>query len=321
MKYTVIVPAYNAEETIGACLEALVEQEGVTLNRDYTIVLVNDGSTDATVDIAKQFPISVVNMAKNSGRIAARLAGARVAVTPLIMFVDSRVVMLRDVLAQMGDLPDNQCLMCLIVEPPMDELNWFNRSFQLIRSRYYTVNHEPGGIIDKSNFKRARKGTTAALFNRDTFIDINNRLGAGRISDDTLLFYHLVSDLNGTLRLSDKPLGRYLPRRQASRILPWLADRGGVFADFYLGKGNYYHNLFVMFLLLAFAGIFFAVYGYANIVFSLFFCIYLVACVYFSREPKDFIILMFVLPIICAVFGGGVFRYFWRAHKGRICGG
>ena len=96
MKCTVVVPVYNSEETIGACLEALVGQEGVELNRDYTIVLVNDGSTDRTLDIAGRFPISILNMPTNSGRLAARLAGARVAMTSLIFFVDSRVVMERD---------------------------------------------------------------------------------------------------------------------------------------------------------------------------------------------------------------------------------
>ena len=59
---TVVIPVSYGEETIGACLEALVRQEGVELNRDYTIVLVNDGSTDGTLDIARRFPISILNM-------------------------------------------------------------------------------------------------------------------------------------------------------------------------------------------------------------------------------------------------------------------
>lgn len=318
MKCTVVVPVYNSEETICACLEALVGQEGVELNRDYTILLVNDGSTDGTLDIARRFPISILNMPVNSGRLAARLAGARVAMTSPIFFVDSRVVMERDAVAQIEELPNNECFMCVIREPAKHELDWFNRTFHLIRSRYYTVNHEFGGIIDKSNFKRARKGTTAIVIDRDTFIDINGRIGYQRVNDDTLLFYHLVYDLDGKLRVSRKVMGSYWPRRNSNKLMVWLLNRGSVFADFYLISGGFYHKFFITFLLMVCTGIFFAFCGYAGVVFSLFFCLYLGICGFFSREPKDFMILMLVLPMACAVFGAGILRYFWKAFTGSI---
>lgn len=50
-KLSVIVPFYNTEEYIEKCLNSLVDQ---TLE-DIEIILINDGSTDNSINIAKSF--------------------------------------------------------------------------------------------------------------------------------------------------------------------------------------------------------------------------------------------------------------------------
>jgi glycosyltransferase involved in cell wall biosynthesis len=57
MELTVIVPARNEEDCLGACLESLVGQseEIFMLGRDWELVVVDDGSTDATVQVARSF--------------------------------------------------------------------------------------------------------------------------------------------------------------------------------------------------------------------------------------------------------------------------
>ena len=49
MKYSVIVPAYNASKTIEACLNALIHQS--VHRMDYEVIVVDDGSTDNTSEI------------------------------------------------------------------------------------------------------------------------------------------------------------------------------------------------------------------------------------------------------------------------------
>ncbi len=49
---SVIIPARNEEVCLGTCLESLASQVGV----QFEIVVVNDHSTDRTVEIAKSFP-------------------------------------------------------------------------------------------------------------------------------------------------------------------------------------------------------------------------------------------------------------------------
>ena len=58
LELTVIVPARNEEETLGACLQSLVSQseEIFHLGRDWELIVVNDHSTDRTAEIARSFP-------------------------------------------------------------------------------------------------------------------------------------------------------------------------------------------------------------------------------------------------------------------------
>ena len=46
-KISIIVPMYNSESTIGKCIESILQQ---TLS-ELEVILVNDGSTDNTLDI------------------------------------------------------------------------------------------------------------------------------------------------------------------------------------------------------------------------------------------------------------------------------
>ncbi len=48
---SIIIPARNEEANLGACLESLTAQTGV----DFEIIVVDDGSTDRTREIAQSF--------------------------------------------------------------------------------------------------------------------------------------------------------------------------------------------------------------------------------------------------------------------------
>jgi len=75
---SVIVPARDEEACIGKCLESLVTQIGVR----FEIIVVDDGSTDRTRDIAQSFPeVRVVDPGPLppgwSGKNNALVAGAK----------------------------------------------------------------------------------------------------------------------------------------------------------------------------------------------------------------------------------------------------
>lgn len=90
-KVSVIVPIYNAQKTLAACLGNLVHQ---TL-QEIELILVNDASTDQSLkimlDCEQAFPdkVLLVNLDQNMGPGGARNAGLSYASGEYIGFVDS----------------------------------------------------------------------------------------------------------------------------------------------------------------------------------------------------------------------------------------
>jgi len=83
---SVVIPAYNAEATLGDCLAAL---EGQTVAREgYEVIVVDDGSTDATAEIARSHDVRLIRQA-NAGPAAARNRGAEEARGELLLFTDA----------------------------------------------------------------------------------------------------------------------------------------------------------------------------------------------------------------------------------------
>lgn len=85
---SVIIPAKDAAKTLGACLQALLHQEDLQFGHDYEVIVVDDGSSDATAEIAERHTVRVVRQT-NAGPAAARNAGARVARGTLLAFTDA----------------------------------------------------------------------------------------------------------------------------------------------------------------------------------------------------------------------------------------
>ena len=86
-RVSVIVPAFNAAQTLAQCLTALGAQ---TFERgEYEILLVDDGSADNTAEVAARFPQVRVICAQHRGAAAARNLGAREACGELLLFTDA----------------------------------------------------------------------------------------------------------------------------------------------------------------------------------------------------------------------------------------
>ena len=98
LNLSVVVPTYNQADLLRESLRALVDQ---TLSKDpYEIIVVDDGSTDHTAAVLREFgpPVKVMRFPANRGRSAARNAGIREARAPLIVLVDSDILVRPDFL-------------------------------------------------------------------------------------------------------------------------------------------------------------------------------------------------------------------------------
>jgi len=83
---SVVIPSFNSEETLGKCLTTVVNQ-GYPGER-YEIILVDGGSTDRTLEIAKEFPVRIAYELKK-GRGNAYNRGLNEAKGDLVAFLDS----------------------------------------------------------------------------------------------------------------------------------------------------------------------------------------------------------------------------------------
>ena len=74
---SVIVPAFNEAENLRLLLPALFENLGRT-GRPYEVIVVDDGSTDQTVNLLGSFArpeLRLVQLRRNTGQTAALMAG------------------------------------------------------------------------------------------------------------------------------------------------------------------------------------------------------------------------------------------------------
>lgn len=90
MKISVIIPVYNVEHYISKCLDSIKRQ---TL-QDYEVVIVNDASTDKSIDIAFEYAqydtrIKIFHNLKNLGLMETRKNGYKNASGDYFIFLDS----------------------------------------------------------------------------------------------------------------------------------------------------------------------------------------------------------------------------------------
>ena len=91
MKLSIIIPAYNVSNYLDKCLESCFKQD--LSEKEYEVIVVNDGSEDSTLDIALRWKtlhenLSVISQ-QNQGLSMARNNGLRAAQGEYVMFLDS----------------------------------------------------------------------------------------------------------------------------------------------------------------------------------------------------------------------------------------
>ena len=97
MKTSVIIAAYNAQETVGECLRSIANQSF----KDFEAIVVDDESTDRTAEVAKEFPKVRVLRQKHAGPAVARNLGAKAAKGRIVVFTDSDCIAEKNWLAEM----------------------------------------------------------------------------------------------------------------------------------------------------------------------------------------------------------------------------
>lgn len=98
-RMSVIIPVLNGADVLPKCLEALSRSEF----RSFEVLVVDDGSTDATPRIAEEYGVQCIRTASTLGPANARNLGAEYAVGDILVFVDADVVLPPDGLLRIND--------------------------------------------------------------------------------------------------------------------------------------------------------------------------------------------------------------------------
>lgn len=103
MKISICIPCFNSENTLAACLDGVFHQS----TRPDDILVIDDGSTDMTAQIAGRFPVKIIKHGKNLGLAAARNTAIKNTGSEFIAFLDSDCLPDKDWLKNLAERIDS----------------------------------------------------------------------------------------------------------------------------------------------------------------------------------------------------------------------
>jgi glycosyltransferase involved in cell wall biosynthesis len=309
VKISVIIPVYNGEETIAQCLEALLGQDYPA--EDYEVLVVDDGSSDNTRQIAKRYPVRLIELEQNSGRIIAREQGAQAACYEQLLFVDVRVIVAKDILKQLVSI-DYQPLMAG-EQGELKHRHGFDTLFYLIRRRIYSpyfpqINWGKELWIDKDNFDKVPKGTTCFYCSRRLFLESIPSRKDKVVNDDIFLLRSIVPHKK-ILRHTDIRI-TYLQRDNWRSVLRHVYERGPRFADYYLNGPSKYYRLWLLGLILFSGWLGLSLYNRSFWGYGLLAALSGVfgVALFLAENLKDVAIVLIYLPLVALAFVAGIIK-------------
>jgi len=194
-----VIPCYNGERFIVRCLESLLSQ---TVPADE-IVIVDDGSTDRTVDVAKQYPVRILKHGRNMGRAHALNTGVRVTRCEIVSFLDADCEAERHYLEYTVEdfKTDAHCEGVSgqeILPSVRGVINRFRAARRLAWGDRKVVNPEfIGGVSSYRRSVLLKVGLYDTTFRYGEDVDMSlrlKRLGFSLLYDPRIKFYHRRSD-------------------------------------------------------------------------------------------------------------------------------
>lgn len=176
IKYSVIIPVYNAEKTIRRCMNSLLNGR-----HDAEIILVNDGSTDLSGEICERCTVEHSNIKyiskENGGVSTARNTGLDVATGQYVLFVDSDDYVAPEFFSILDQALENApCDLIQFSSCYFDGLTKRDRQYEslVVETREQLMPHIVNAIC-----KKTINGPVAKLYRRDIIDDNHIRFPEG----------------------------------------------------------------------------------------------------------------------------------------------
>lgn len=204
---SVIIPVYNGSQTLGRCLEGLFKSSYA----QFECIVVDDHSTDNTVNVAESFDARVIRLKRKQGAAHARNSGAEGSKGDLLLFVDADVEVYPDSLEKVVEFfernPDVSALFGSYDDHP-GSLDFISQYKNLFHHYIHQTSRE-----DASTFWSA-----FGAIRRDVFFEAGKYNEETRMMEDIELGYRLKAKGHRT-RL-DKSIGvKHLKHFSFSHLL------------------------------------------------------------------------------------------------------
>ena len=195
-KISIITTFYNPGKDIIDCVRSVSEQSF----RDYEHILVNDGSSDSSVEKVNKLGLSKIKLLSPGriGRVAALNYGISIASGDYVSILDADDIFLRDKLKIQNELLDNDKSISLVYS----NVIFVNKYGKKIgKSDYPTSHNEIFEYLKNLNPFPA----SSAMFRKSKFIDVNGYNDKCEKSIDFNLYLSLII-AGGKFKGITKPL-------------------------------------------------------------------------------------------------------------------
>lgn len=229
---SIIIPIYNVEKYLRTCLDSVLAQTYT----DYEVIMVDDGSTDKSDDIAKEYQNKDTRFhlirQENKGLASARNTGIRVAKGEYIYFIDSDDCInpsLLKIVVEIAQQKNANIVQINLQAVPEGDTN-FDRPVHIENipvQEYSTIQALRNLDEDNQNYARDIRLTTTVvwtkLYRREAFKNFLFPEGM-RMHEDQMVAHRRIAEAGGMMFL-DCPLYYYRQNNTSLIRVGWTPKR------------------------------------------------------------------------------------------------
>ena len=202
VRTTVVLPAYNE----GAALPHVLTELGEYLDQTYEVLVVDDGSTDDTADVAERYPVRLVQHSANRGKGVAIRTGIAEAQGENVVIMDADATYPVPAIKEMVDLLEENDLVRGIRESETESMPVVNRLGNWLFNKLLAISHGLEGTDHLTGLYAIRRSEAVRLGTEARGFDIETEIG-------------IKAKARG-LREAEIPIS-YLPRVGEKKLSPW----------------------------------------------------------------------------------------------------
>ena len=214
MKLSLVVPCYNEEKNVSLFYDA-VRKDFASVDFDYEIVFVNDGSKDATFKELQKLcdgdiPVKIVNFSRNFGKESAMYAGLKETEGDYVTIIDAdlqqRPSIALDMVKMLDSEPEYDCIAAYQEERKESKLLiFFKNSFYKLINKFADTEFVQGA----SDFRTFRRPMVEAVLSMDEYFRFSKGLFSWVGFNTKFIPYEVEERATGTSSWSFTKLFKY----------------------------------------------------------------------------------------------------------------